>query len=134
MEPIIARCGNRCDTCPIYEGNINGADDQKRVSEKFEQYFGFAMPPESMICAGCFNTDGPQVTADCAIRNCAVERQLDNCAHCNDFACEKLQPSFGFIEKYVKDLAGIPEDDYRIYIEPFLCKDNLMKIRSKIEG
>jgi hypothetical protein len=134
MNPIIARCGNRCDTCPAYAGNIKNEDDQKRVSKKFEQYFGFPIPPESVMCSGCLDATGPQVNADCAIRTCAVERTLDTCAHCDDFACEKLQPAFGFIEKYVKDVASIPAEDYKLYIEPYLCEQRLMDIRKKIEG
>ena len=33
---------------------------------------------------------------ECQVRACAIARGLGNCAHCPDYACEKLERVFGF--------------------------------------
>jgi hypothetical protein len=32
----------------------------------------------------------------CKVRPCALEKKVQNCAYCDDYACEKLEGFFGF--------------------------------------
>ena len=48
--------------------------------------------PEMINCEGCNSTEGVIFShcLVCDIRGCATERGLENCGHCTDFPCEKL--------------------------------------------
>ena len=50
----------------------------------------------SVVCDGC-PSDGRKAgyCAHCEIRACGVERGVANCAHCGDYACERLTGFFG---------------------------------------
>ena len=56
MEPILTRCGYRCDLCLAYWPNItaNPANRQK-LSDGWFKYFGFRIPPEEIQCDGCMS-------------------------------------------------------------------------------
>ena len=127
-EEILGRCGYRCDLCPGYNGNIRTDEDKQRVSDGWFKYLGFRIPPEDIGCGGCFDDNSGD--PNCPIRPCVKERQLVNCAFCDDFDCDKLRTRMNFVEDHVKDLAGIPEDDYDIYIKPYRGKERLLKIRA----
>ena len=62
------------------------------------------------------------------------EKRLDNCAHCEDFPCDKLKTRMNFVEEHVKDLASVSEEDYNLFIKPYLSKGRLLNIRRAIEG
>jgi hypothetical protein len=47
--------------------------------------------------------------AGCGIRLCAIERKLENCAYCNDYACEKLIKHYNFDPDSRKRLEEIRE-------------------------
>jgi hypothetical protein len=47
-------------------------------------------------CDGCL-TDGDVLTqyaVNCAVRNCNVEKNVLNCAYCEEYACDKLNAMF----------------------------------------
>ena len=48
VNPLIARCGYRCDLCPAYWENIHGPEDQQRTSDGWFKYFGFRIPPDEI--------------------------------------------------------------------------------------
>jgi hypothetical protein len=70
VNRYIAYCGNDCTQCPLYADSC---------------------PKGCLgnICANYCNT--------CAIRNCNLERQIANCAHCDDYPCQKLETQFGMM-------------------------------------
>ncbi len=47
---------------------------------------------EDVTCDGC-TSDGRHAgyCGECAVRACALERQVINCAYCADYGCEKLE-------------------------------------------
>ena len=131
MEPIIAKCGYRCDLCPAYETNLKSEDDKKKMCDAWEKYCGFQVPPESIkSCTGCSAGGGDET---CSVRPCAIEKNLDNCAHCEQFACDKIKSKMNFVEENVKvDLSNIPEEDYNLFIKPFISEECLLKIRESL--
>ena len=82
MEPILTRCGYRCDLCLAYRPNV-GRDpsSQQKLSDGWFTYFGFRIPPEQIVCDGCLadGTDIRLLDVGCPVRPCVVERGLDTC-------------------------------------------------------
>lgn len=61
-----------------------------------EQY-GMEYEPEDISdCDGCLTEGGRLFSGckDCSIRNCAMKRGYENCAWCDEYACEKLEKFF----------------------------------------
>jgi hypothetical protein len=133
MEPIIAKCGYRCDLCPAYEANLKSDADKQRMSDAWAKYCGFQVPPEQIqSCPGCI-VSGADPT--CTVRPCAIEKNVENCAHCEQFGCDKLNSKTNFIEENVKvDLSEIDEEDYNLFIKPFISKEYLLEIRKSLES
>lgn len=131
MEAIIAKCGYRCDLCPAYETNLKSDADKLRMSEAWAKYCGFQVPPEQIqSCPGC-KVSGADPT--CTVRPCAIEKDVENCAHCGQFGCEKLKAKMNFIEDNVKvDLSSIPEKDFNLFIRPFITQKCLQEIRESL--
>ena len=99
MDRIIAYCGLVCTDCPAYiatQANDRTALEQVAAQWR-EQYNAPSITVESVICDGCLVSDGRHCSHcyECEIRACGVERDVANCAHCPDYACEKLEGFFG---------------------------------------
>ncbi|MBD3289173.1 DUF3795 domain-containing protein [candidate division KSB1 bacterium] len=102
MNSVLAYCGLLCDGCPIYWMSIekNAAKKAKMrevIAEMTRELYGMEMSAEDFTeCDGCLSISGKLFAAciDCQIRKCAQQKQLKNCAHCNDYPCEHLQKIF----------------------------------------
>ncbi len=128
---ILSRCGFRCDLCAAYNPNIKSFEDKKRVSAKWQQYFGFYLEPEKIGCDGCIG-NSPTLDANCPVRPCLNERQLENCAYCPDFDCEKIKPRMDALVDWQDKLDEIPKEDYELFIKPYESRKRLTEIRKKI--
>lgn len=133
MEQIISKCGYRCDLCPAYETNMKSDADKQRMSDAWAKYCGFQVPAEQIkSCPGCL-AGGADPT--CTVRPCAIEKDIENCAHCGQFGCEKLTPKMSFVEENIKvDLSDIPEEDHNLFIKPFMSRECLLEIRESLEN
>ena len=131
MESIIAKCGYRCDLCPAHETNLKSDVDKQRMCDAWSRYCGFQVPPEQIqSCPGCI-VSGADPT--CTVRPCAIEKNVENCAHCEQFGCDKLEAKINFVEENVKvDLSSIPEEDFNLFIKPFISKECLLEIRKSL--
>ena len=98
MNRMVAICGLICTECPAYIATQ--ADDlaaKERVAAEWREAFGL---PEIDIgfvtCDGCLSVDGRLggYTGQCPVRACGLERRVVNCAHCPDYACQKLEAFF----------------------------------------
>jgi hypothetical protein len=136
MEPILTRCGYRCDLCLAYRPNVeqNPANQQK-LSDGWFKYFGFRLPPEQIICDGCMAEDPKLIDQACPVRPCVIARGLENCAQCDQYVCEKLTERLVLREEVAKRVGGeIPEDDYRCFIRPYENKLRLDVLRNSPDG
>ena len=96
MDKLIAYCGLNCSKCPAYVATQSGDPAElERVAAEWREAFNMPdLTAESLICDGCLpgeisgRLSGYCET--CAIRACGVERGVATCAHCDEFACEKL--------------------------------------------
>ncbi len=109
---IIAYCGLTCNNCPAY--TATQADDRAALEQVAAQWREAFNSPEitadSIICDGCLGTNGGRFSGYCSmceIRACAVERGKVNCAHCADYACEKLEGFFVHAPEARATLDGI---------------------------
>ncbi len=122
MNPIIVRCGYRCDLCPAYRENIHGPEDQRRTSDGWFKYFGFRIPPEQICCDGCWDEwpEARRIDTACPIRLCVIARGLNTCAECPELGCEPFE-SRTVTRQSVEQRIGapVPPQDYRWFILPY---------------
>lgn len=89
----MAYCGINCLECPSYQGTITG--DGELLKKAAATYGGPDADPGDWVCLGCgpHNRDFlSDYCSGCAIRLCAVDRTVSNCAACAEFeACGKLR-------------------------------------------
>ena len=68
--------------------------------------------PEDINCDGCVVADGRHIAycGMCEIRKCGMEREVENCAHCADYACEKLSAFLDQVPAARDKLDGVREN------------------------
>jgi hypothetical protein len=99
---MIAYCGLNCIKCPIYVATREkNASKQKQrreyIARKIKEIYGTQCSVEDVTdCDGCTTKDGRLFSGcqKCQIRKCAREKDLENCAYCSEYACEKLSKFF----------------------------------------
>lgn len=104
METMIAYCGLVCDSCPIHLATLEidiviQTQMRKDIVDQLSKIYGTTPKPEIISdCDGCKTNNGKLFTGciDCEIRKCARIKSPENCAYCNDFACEELEKHYAF--------------------------------------
>ncbi len=98
MERIVGCCGLVCNDCRAFQATQDDNDEErKKVARDWSVRYNHRFEPEDINCDGCTTLEGRHVgyCEECEIRKCALGRGAANCAHCEDYMCEKLS---GFIE------------------------------------
>lgn len=100
MAEIISYCGLLCSDCGAYTATIND-DDGKRaeVAKEWSEMHEAELSPSDINCDGCL-TDGPRVfqhATVCEIRKCSKAKGLENCAHCEEYPCGRLEEFFKMV-------------------------------------
>jgi uncharacterized CHY-type Zn-finger protein len=92
MTDIIrAYCGLLCSDCEAYKATINNDNEMKSsVAEKWSTP-EWPLKPEDINCEGCKSNVIMPFMADCSTRNCAKGRNVETCAHCDDYICSILE-------------------------------------------
>jgi len=100
MEKMVACCGIICSECPAFIATMNDDDaERKKVAESWSKEFKADIKPENINCEGCLSK-GERVfshTKVCEIRKCGQEKGVENCAHCDEYVCEKLDKFFEMV-------------------------------------
>lgn len=100
MAGLISFCGLPCHECGAYLATKNN-DDKKRaeVAELWSKEYKADLKPEDINCEGCISRSDNvfNYTKICEIRKCGIEKGIENCAHCGDYACEKLEKFFEMV-------------------------------------
>lgn len=110
MEKMIAFCGLICTECPALLATENDDDDARRkTAEMWSKQYGMDLKLEDIDCDGCLTNAGRLFghCNVCEIRKCGQEKDLENCAHCDEYACEKLSNIFAIAPHAKKTLDGI---------------------------
>lgn len=131
MEKTISICGNRCDLCPLYQGNF-GKHSIEELDRGFFKYHEFHVGPDDLGCAGC-KAEGKQIRGDCAIRECCKSRSHDNCAQCPEMFCGHLKADIKAVEDALGRFEEIPPEDYEIYFKPYEVIKSLNEIKESME-
>jgi hypothetical protein len=99
-DKIIAYCGLVCSDCPAYKATQSGIRSElEKVAAQWEKDYHLQnVSIEAVTCDGCLGPEGRKGAhcSECDIRACAVAINVENCAHCQDYSCEKLNNFFGF--------------------------------------
>ena len=133
MEPLLSNCGMRCDLCLAFESNVTAHPENRQIlSDGWHQYFGFRIPAERIECGGCRVTSGATLDTDCMVRPCATSRQLDHCAQCDDYICDKLRERLvDFDHMQAEYGQPIPEADRQHFIFPYENAHRLAELRTQ---
>jgi hypothetical protein len=97
-EQLLSYCGIDCSACPAYIATQS--NDIEKLTILAGEWFDGATDHTIILCDGC-KSDGAngggrimKWCAECPTRACAIERELENCAYCGDYGCEKLAKVF----------------------------------------
>jgi hypothetical protein len=132
MEPLLARCGYRCDLCLAYRPNVEAHPENPQIlSDGWHTYCGFRIPPEDILCDGC-PADPPRlIDRECPVRPCVLEREFSNCSQCGEYVCEKLAQRIVVYERIAERVAGpIPDVDRDRFISPYENRLRLDALRT----
>jgi hypothetical protein len=102
MTEMVAYCGLICRTCPILLATTQkNKEEQARMRAEIvrlcEEHYGLQYTVEDITdCDGCMTEGGRLFSAgrNCAIRMCARDRKLENCAYCSEYVCATLEAFF----------------------------------------
>lgn len=102
MNPVLSYCGLVCQTCPIHLATIETDPSEKdgmirEIIRLCKTHYGVEYTPEDINeCDGCKSRSGRLFFGckKCEIRKCAIEREVENCAFCDAYACSRLKDIF----------------------------------------
>jgi hypothetical protein len=110
MEEMVSFCGLLCNECGAFIATKNN-DDKKRkeVAELWHKEFNVEIKLEEINCSGCLSDSEPlfKHCKVCEVRKCGKEKAIENCAHCDEYACEKLEKIFQMASETKKRLDKI---------------------------
>jgi len=102
MSEIIAYCGLACHSCAIYLATREQNEEKRYkmrvdIAQQIKKHYGQECKPEDVTgCDGCKTETERLFSASkkCQIRKCARQKGVENCAHCDEYACESLEKLF----------------------------------------
>ena len=68
MEPVLTRCGYRCDLYLAYKPNIDrNTENVQKLSDGWYKYFGFRIPAGETYCDGCMADQPRLIDLSCPV-------------------------------------------------------------------
>ncbi len=131
MDAILSRCGFRCDLCLAYRPNVEEhPENRQALSDGWQRYFGFRIPPEAIVCDGCWTEHGQLLDATCPVRPCVAGRGLASCAGCDEYVCDRLRDRLVDADELAARAgAPIPAADRERFIRPYENRRRLEQLR-----
>ncbi|MFX0163561.1 MAG: DUF3795 domain-containing protein [Candidatus Hodarchaeota archaeon] len=128
MEEMIGYCGYNCHLCVAR--SKDPAVRQKLV-DGWRKYLGHQnYTAENVQCDGCLS-DGKIADKQCQVRPCAKEKGVENCAHCDEFPCDKVKKLMGARELMLifclPRTFSITEEEYNLCMRQFESIPNLVR-------
>jgi hypothetical protein len=110
MDKIIAFCGLTCTECLAFIATQKDDDkEREKVAKVWSKEFNSEIKPEDINCDGCL-VESDRLFSHCKvceIRKCGQEKEVKNCAYCDDYTCEKLTKFFDMAPEAKTALAEI---------------------------
>jgi len=100
MKTLIAYCGINCAECPAYIATQKNDDEaRKKVAEEWQKMFNPNIKTEDINCDSCTSQTSRHFSycSECKIRKCGMEKKVENCAYCQEYACDKLNEFFKMV-------------------------------------
>jgi len=102
MNETISYCGLICKSCTIYLASREPDKFKKQemisnVIGLCKEHYGIDYNYDDINdCDGCKSVSGKIFfgCSNCKIRKCAIEKGIDNCAYCSEYACNDLLELF----------------------------------------
>ena len=100
QEALISFCGINCLDCPAY---IAKRTDDMELREKTAKAWSspeFSVKAEEINCDGCITLNKVLFShcTVCQVRACGLEKGVENCAHCDEYSCEKLERIWNMLQ------------------------------------
>jgi len=130
MEPILTRCGYRCDLCLADKPNVEkNPENRQKFIDGIYKYYGFRLSESESYCDGCMAGNPKLIDQNCPVRPCVIEKGLvDNCSQCESYVCEKLKQRLVIYDEIKQRMSEeITENDYIRFIKPYENKRRLKK-------
>lgn len=92
---MLGYCGINCEECSAYKGTVN--TDMSLLEKAAGSYWNGAYSAQEWVCLGCTPADQPflaKYCAKCKIRDCAIARDVPNCAACDGYETCKILHDF----------------------------------------
>ena len=129
MEEMIGYCGYSCHLCAAR------SDDpavRQKLVDGWRKIFGHEnYTAENVRCDGC-RANGRLADTQCKARPCAMEREVDSCAACDDFPCDKVRHLLagrdGMLTFLHPRLGSLTEGEYNLCMRQFDSMPNLVKL------
>lgn len=102
MDKMIAFCGLICTECPAFIATQKDDDkEREKVAKVWSKEYKCDMKPEDINCDGCLVESNRLFShcKVCEIRKCGQEKEVKNCAYCDDYACEILNEVLNDVPK-----------------------------------
>ena len=92
MAEMVAYCGIVCTECPGFIATQQDDNSKrKEVAEQWSKQYNMPVKPEDINCDGCISPGRHIGYCNiCEIRKCGTGKAVENCAYCDEYACEKL--------------------------------------------
>ena len=113
---MIAYCGLVCTDCPVYRATQQNDDALRaKTAAAWSQMFGADIKPEAIYCDGCLSEGGRLFhhCHVCDVRRCGREHAVLNCAHCDDYGCERITAFFKMAPEAKSSLDAIRAETSR---------------------
>ena len=106
-------------------------EESQKMVDAWRKYLGHQnYTAENGYCAGCRN-EGPHADKECKARPCAMGKDLENCALCDEFPCDKMRPLMSQIQGMFtfgyKNFSQITEADYNLCMRQWNSVPNLFQ-------
>ena len=111
---LLAYCGLDCGQCQAYIATQ--ANDIAKLTTLAGEWFDGSSDHTIILCDGCQPIHSEsrimKWCSECPTRACAISRDLENCAYCDDYGCEKLLMVFSQSQEAKSNLdhirSGLP--------------------------
>jgi hypothetical protein len=104
MKKMTACCGLECTACAAF---IATQEDNEELRTETAALWGrqldVEVDPQSISCDGCLsNGRHLDYCGMCGIRKCCLEKNIQNCAQCDQYICDTLAKGFEFLSEVLE--------------------------------